>query len=197
MKPYTRRQLQIMRFVHAYMSEHGMPPTYEEIGEELGVHRVTIFQHMNALERRGALRRSPTLARSIEILDPDFMPSVGLQVLGEIAAGSPIEALEEPELVSADDVLPTDGDHYALRVAGDSMIEDGIHDGDLVIVRRASSARNGQVVVAVLGGNEATLKRFYKEPDGRYRLQPANSRLAPIVVDDVEIRGVVVTVIRI
>ena len=196
MKPYTRRQLDILRFVGAYVQEHGMSPTLEEIGEHLGVHRVTVFQHLNALERRGAVRRSPQLARSIEVLDPDFMPSAGVRILGRIAAGSPIEALEDPELVEADDVLPTDGDHYALRVSGDSMIEDGIHDGDLVVVRRTSSARNGQVVVAVVEGNEATLKRLYKEDDGRYRLQPANARLEPIYAREVEVRGVVVTVIR-
>lgn len=196
MKPYTRRQLDILRFLGGYIEEHGMSPTLEEIGEHLGVHRVTVFQHMNALERRGAVRRSPQLARSIEVLDPDFLPSAGVRVLGTIAAGTPIEALEEPELIEADDVLPTDGDHYALRVQGDSMIEDGIHDGDLVVVRRTSSARNGQVVVAIVEGEEATLKRLYREPDGRYRLQPANARLRPIVVDDVEVRGVVVTVIR-
>jgi repressor LexA len=195
-KPYTRRQLDILRFVGSYVQEHGMSPTLEEIGEHLGVHRVTVFQHLNALERRGAVRRSRQLARSIEVLDPDFLPSAGVQVLGTIAAGTPIEALEEPELIEADDVLPTDGDHYALRVQGDSMIEDGIHDGDLVVVRKTSSARNGQVVVAIVEGEEATLKRLYREPDGRWRLQPANARLRPLVVDDVEVRGVVVTVIR-
>ena len=196
MKPYTRRQLDILRFLGSYVKEHGMSPTLEEIGEHLGVHRVTIFQHLNALERRGAVRRSPQLARSIEVLDPDFLASAGVRVLGTIAAGAPIEALEEPELIEVDDVLPTDGEHYALRVQGDSMIEDGIHDGDLVVVRKTSSARNGQVVVAIVAGEEATLKRLYREADGRYRLQPANSRLRPLIVDDVEVRGVVVTVIR-
>jgi len=196
MRAYTRRQLDIMHFLSDYIRENGLSPTLEEIGEHMGVHRVTIFQHLNALERRGALRRSPQLARSIEVLDPDFVPSAGVQILGTIAAGSPIEVLEVPELIEADDVLPTDGDHYALRVSGDSMIEDGIHDGDLVVIHRTSSARDGQVVVAVVEGNEATLKRLYREPDGRYRLQPANARLKPIFADTVEVRGVVVTVIR-
>ncbi len=196
MRTYTRRQLDILRFLGSYIQEHGMSPTLEEVGEHLGVHRVTIFQHLNALERRGAVRRSPQLARSIQVLDPDFLPSCGVQVLGTIAAGTPIEVLEEPELIEADDVLPTDGDHYALRVKGDSMIDDGIHDGDLVVVRRSSSARNGQVVVAIVAGEEATLKRLYREPDGRFRLQPANARLRPLIVDDVEVRGIVVTVIR-
>jgi len=195
-RAYTRRQLDILHFLSGYIRENGLSPTLEEIGDHLGVHRVTVFQHLNALERRGAVRRSPQLARSIEILDPDFMPSAGVRILGRIAAGAPIEALEDPELIEADDVLPTDGDHYALRVSGDSMIEDGIHDGDLVVVRRTSSARNGQVVVAIVQGNEATLKRLFKEPDGSYRLQPANARLQPIFADEVEVRGIVVTVIR-
>jgi repressor LexA len=185
-----------MRFLSEYVRENGLSPTLEEIGEHMGVHRVTVFQHLNALERRGALRRQPQLARSIEVLDPDFMPSAGVRILGRIAAGAPIEALEDPELVEADDVLPTDGEHYALRVSGDSMIDDGIHDGDLVVVRRTTSARDGQVVVAIVEGNEATLKRLYKEAGGGYRLQPANARLKPIFADAVEVRGVVVTVIR-
>ena len=196
MKPYTPQQLRILRYVGEYIQQNGLAPTLQEIGDHLGVHRVTVFQHLNSLERRGAIRRSPLLARSIEVLDPDFLPSAGVRILGTIAAGAPIEALEEPELVQADDVLPTDGDHYALRVQGDSMIEDGIHQGDLVVVRKTSSARNGQVVVAILDGEQATLKRIYREPDGRFRLQPANARLQPIFVDDLEIRGVVVTVIR-
>ncbi len=198
MRSYTARQLDILRFVSAYQQAHGMSPTFEEIGEHLGVHRVTVFQHLNALERRGAVRRSPQLARSLEILDPDFLPQRGVPLLGSIAAGSPIEAIETPELVSADDILPTDGDHYALSVRGDSMIDDGIHDGDLVVVRRTSQARDGQVVVAVVEGNHATLKRLYREKDGRVRLQPANAALDPLYVaaGDLEIRGVAVTVIR-
>ncbi len=196
MKPYTRRQREILCFIRDYLSERGLSPTLEEIGTEFGVHRVTIFQHVNALERRGALRREPHLSRSIEILDPDFLPTRGLPILGNIAAGAPIEAIEAPESLEASDVLPDDGEHYALRVRGDSMIEDAICDGDMVVVRRATSARNGQVVVAVLPDNEATLKRFYREADGRVRLQPANASMDPIFVDDVEIRGVVSAVIR-
>lgn len=196
MRPYTKRQRAILTFVAAYQAEHGVSPTMEEIAGEFGVHRVTIFQHLNALERRGAVRRSPQLARAVEILDPEFLPRPSLAVLGSIAAGAPIEALETPEPVDSESILPTDGEHYALRVEGDSMIEDGIHDGDLVIVRRTNRARNGQVVVAVLDDNEVTLKRYYREPDGRIRLQPANARLAPILVDQTEIRGVVTSVIR-
>lgn len=196
MKSYTKRQREILIFVGGYMREHGVAPTLEEIGQEFGLHRVTVFQHMRSLEARGAVRRSPLLARAIEILDPDYQPHHGLKILGTIAAGSPIEALEDPEELEPSHILPTDGDHYVLRVRGDSMIDDGIHDGDLVVVRRGNQARDGQVVVAVLPDNEATLKRFFREKGGRVRLVPANPRLKPMVVNHVEIRGTVTSVVR-
>jgi repressor LexA len=197
MKSYTPRQRSILQFIADYQKKHGVSPTLEEIGAEFGVHRVTIFQHVNALVHRGAIRRTAQLARSIEILDPDFQPNPGVPVLGSIAAGRPIEAIElADERVEPADFLPPDGEHFALRVKGDSMIEDAICDGDLVVVRRTSQARNGQVVVAILEGEEATLKRFHRLPDGRIRLQPANRTMKPIVVDRAEIRGVVTSVIR-
>jgi repressor LexA len=197
MRSYTPKQRAILQFIADYQRRHGVSPTLEEIGEEFGVHRVTIFQHVNALENRGAIRRTAQLARSIEVLDPDFQATLGIPVLGTIAAGRPIEAVELPdEHLTAADVLPLGADHYALRVKGDSMIEDAICDGDLVIVRRTSTPRNGEVVVAILPDEEATLKRFHRQPDGRIRLEPANRTMSPIVVDAAEVRGVVVTVIR-
>ena len=204
MRTYTPRQRTILKFIADYQKRHGVSPTLEEIGDEFGVHRVTIFQHVNALESRGAIRRTAQLARSIEIIDPDFQPNPGVPVLGAIAAGRPIEAIElADERVEAADFLPHDGDHFALRVKGDSMIEDAICDGDLVVVKRTNQARNGQVVVAVLPGEiggeaaeEATLKRFHRLPDGRIRLSPANRTMKPIVVEKAEIRGVVTSVIR-
>lgn len=197
MRGYTARQRDILAFIAGHQREHGVSPTLEEIGNAFGVHRVTIFQHVNALEKRGALRRQAQLARSIEILDPDFQPSSGVPVLGTIAAGRPIEAVEvAEERLEPTEILPPGGEHYALRVRGDSMIEDAICDGDFVIVRRTSDARNGDVVVAILEGEETTLKRFHRQPDGRVRLEPANRTMAPIVLDRVEIRGVVTGVIR-
>jgi repressor LexA len=196
-KSYTPKQRAILQFIADYQKRTGVSPTLEEIGEEFGVHRVTIFQHVNALEHRGAIRRRPQLARSIEILDPDFQARPGLPVLGSIAAGRPIEAVElAEERLEPQDLLPSDGEHYALRVKGDSMIDDAICDGDLVIVRRTSQARNGQTVVAILEGEETTLKRFQRQADGRIRLEPANRTMKPLVVDRVEIRGVVVGVLR-
>ena len=197
MKSYTPRQRSILQFIADYQKKHGVSPTLEEIGEEFGVHRVTIFQHVNALEHRGAIRRTAQLARSIEVLDPDFQANPGVPVLGSIAAGRPIEAIElADERLEPSDFLPPDGDHFALRVRGESMIEDAICDGDLVVVRRTSQARNGQVVVAILENEETTLKRFHRQSDGRIRLEPANRAMKPIVVDQAEIRGVVVSVIR-
>lgn len=196
MKGYTKKQRAILEFIAAYQAEHGVSPTLEEIGDEFGVHRVTIFQHVAALERRGALRRTTQMARGIEILDPEFLPQHPVQVVGSIAAGRPIEAIETPERLDVEEFVPQDGEHYALRVRGDSMVDDGIRDGDLVVCRKASGARNGQVVVAIVGDGEATLKRFYRTADGRVRLEPANARLRPVVVDRCEIRGVVVSVIR-
>src|SRR6185295_18352681 len=112
-------------------------------------------QHVNALENRGAIRRRPQLARSIEIVDPDFQPNPGVPLLGAIAAGSPIEAIElADERIEASDFLPQGGDHFALRVKGDSMIEDAICDGDVVVCRRTSQAKNGQIVVAIVEGEE-------------------------------------------
>lgn len=196
MKTYTKKQRAILEFIVKYQGEHGVSPTLEEIGDEFGVHRVTIFQHVSALERRGALRRGAQLARGIEVVDPEFLPEPPVQILGAIAAGRPIEAVETPEALDMQDYVPKDGQHYALRVQGDSMIDDGIHDGDIVVCRRTSHARNGQVVVAILGDEAATLKRMYRLPDGRIRLEPANSRLRPVTVDQCEVRGVVVSVIR-
>jgi repressor LexA len=193
---YTRRQKQVMEFLAAYQRENeGMSPTLEEIGEHLGITRVTAFQHVRALERKGAVRHEALLARSIEILDPDFLAAPGVPLLGAIAAGGPIEALETPEEIVLEDLLPTGSGLYVLRVQGESMIEEGIRDGDYVIVERRQTARDGETVVAIVGDNEATLKRLYREKGG-FRLQPANPTMEPIFVTEVEIRGVVRGVLR-
>ncbi len=195
---YTRKQRDLLVFVADYQSRHGVSPTLEEIGEHFGISRVTAFQHLQALERRGAISRRPREARALEILDPEFLPPRGLPLLGTIAAGSPIEAIEAPEPFSAEDFFPTQGDYYLLRVRGDSMIEDHIEDGDLVLVERRADARDGDTVVAILegeAGEEATLKRFYREPGG-FRLEPRNSRLRPIRTRAVEVRGIVRGVMR-
>jgi repressor LexA len=151
---YTPKQLEIMRFIRAYRREHDTSPTLEEIGHSLGVHRVTVHQHVAALVKKGALRKLAQRSRSIEILDREYLPKPTMKVLGRIAAGRPIEAVENPEPYTIEDLLPiAPGDNvYLLRVVGDSMIEDHITDGDLVLVERANTARDGEIVVAVVDG---------------------------------------------
>lgn len=193
----TRRQHQILEFLRAYTDEHGLAPTLEEIAEHFGVNKVTIFGHIGELERKGVIERAGKgLSRSLRLIEDDGPTAAPrIAVLGRIAAGSPIEAVETPETFDLGDLVPRDRDVYALRVQGDSMIDDAIRDGDIVLIERRETARNGETVVAVLEDEEVTLKRFYKEA-GRIRLQPANATMGPIYVDDVAIRGVVIGVLR-
>ncbi|MEM7311037.1 MAG: transcriptional repressor LexA [Planctomycetota bacterium] len=200
--PLTRRQREILDFFQAYTAETGISPTYEEVARHFGINKVTIFGHVRELERKGVLKRAKKgISRGLQLVqETSSQKTAGatpsLNVLGTIAAGAPIETLEEPETLDLAELAPPGKDVYVLRVEGDSMIEDAIRDGDLVVVEKRSDALQGQIVVAVLPDEEATLKRYYKEPDGRVRLQPANAAMQPIFVDDVEIRGVVLGVIR-
>lgn len=212
---YTDRQLAIMEFLQQYRREHRKSPTMEEMAVHFNVGRVTIHEHIRNLESKGAIRSTPHLARSIEIIDPQFLDTPAAQqpgydagdrlrvpLLGNIAAGEKIEVIENSEQLDLADLLPMGKDHYALRVQGTSMIDEGIHDGDLVIVERRDHADDGELVVAILEGEieeTTTLKKMYRENrDGQdvIRLQPANETLEPIFVDQVEIRGVVVGVVR-
>jgi repressor LexA len=199
--PLTKRQREIVDFFQQYVHAHAISPTLEEIAQAMGVNKVTIFGHIAELERKGVLRktargisRALKLAPSMKTPAPAPRPS-SIHVLGTIAAGRPIEALEVPEELDLADLAPKDREVYALRVRGDSMIEDAICSGDLVLVERRNHAHNGEIVVAVLPGEEATLKRYYRE-GSQIRLQPSNAAMAPILVPDVEIRGVVLGVIR-
>lgn len=198
----TRRQHQILDFLKEYTRETGMAPTLEEIAANFGVNKVTIFGHIGELERKGVIERAGKgLSRSLRVVEEQDGPRRGaaVSILGSIAAGSPIQAIEEPEELDLADMVPEGRDVYALRVKGESMIEDAIRDGDIVLVERRESARNGETVVAVLDDEEVTLKRFYKEA-GRIRLQPANASMGPIYIDpstsDLQIRGVVIGVLR-
>jgi repressor LexA len=204
----TERQRQIWNYLVDYVDRHGYPPTVREIGAEVGLASPsTVHAHLANLERAGLLRRDPTKPRALELLGRDRSESapaeapasegLSLPLVGEIAAGSPLLAEQNIEDYLT---LPrsTRGD-FLLRVKGDSMIEAGILDGDLVIVRRAQEARNGEIVVALVGtdeaADEATVKTFYAER-GRIRLQPENASLAPIYADHVEVLGRVVGVFR-
>jgi repressor LexA len=201
--PLTRRQRAILEFIRAYCAEHRISPTLEEIARNFDVSKVTIFGHVAELERKGALRRAAKgISRGLQVVEeepaaqPGAAPAGCLHILGTIAAGAPIETLEEPEQFPFEELAPAGKDVYVLRVQGDSMIEDAICDGDMVLVERRSDPRNGQTVVAVLPDEEATLKRYYREPDGRIRLQPANAAMEAIVLPEVEIRGIVIGVVR-
>lgn len=201
--PLTRRQRQILDFFQEYTEQNGISPTLEEVARHFGVNKVTIFGHVSELERKGVLTRAAKgVSRGLQIVAPEgeeaaptASPSASVSILGRIAAGAPIEALEAPEELELAELLPTDREVFGLTVQGQSMIEDGIHDGDLVLVERRSSADDGQVVVAILPGEEATLKRLYREPGG-FRLEPANAAMEPIHTPEVEVRGVVIGVVR-
>ena len=197
--PLTRRQRDILQFFRDYTENNEISPTLEEIAQHFGLNKVTIFGHVAELERKGVLVRSRKgVSRGLQLAETSSPQRSGVPVLGNIAAGVPIETLEHPDTLEVEEILPSGDDVYALRVQGNSMIEDAICDGDLVLVERRSDARDGEIVVAVLPGEtgeEATLKRLYREGKG-YRLQPANREMEPFHVAEVEVRGVVIGVLR-
>jgi repressor LexA len=196
----TPRQLEILRFIRDFRASNGYSPTMQEIGDQVGLTKVTVFEHVGALERKGLLHRGAKhKARSLQLCEgfafPDEESPTRFRLLGRIAAGAPIEAVEDPEIVDVEELFASSGDTFALEVTGESMIDEQIRSGDYVICRRANTARNGETVVALLEDGEATLKKFYREKN-RIRLQPANPAFEPIYARDVEVRGVVIGVIR-
>jgi len=192
----TPRQHQIVEFIRDYVAENAYAPTMQEIADHLGVSRPTVFEHIEALEARGALSRQALLSRAIELAPelsgrPTVLPLVGL-----IAAGSPIEAVEDTEVLDLEQLFQgRAGETFVLQVRGNSMIDEQIRDGDYVIVEKRSHARNGETVVALLEGGDATLKKFYRER-GRIRLQPANETMKPLYVKNCQIQGIVIGVLR-
>lgn len=207
----TTRQQEIWQFLSEYVDAHGYPPTVREIGDAVGLASPsTVHAHLANLERAGLLRRDPTKPRAIELVgrkrvEPPMperahSPVPTLPLVGQIAAGGPLLAEESVEdEIAVPEPLGRDAD-FLLRVKGDSMVEAGILDGDIVVVRKQSDARTGEIVVALVGddesADEATVKTFHREPDGRIRLQPENAALEPIYADHVEILGKVTGVFR-
>jgi len=199
----TEKQKAVYQFIKAYIEKREIAPSYEEIRRHFGFRSYhSVQKYLQQLERKGYIVHPGwNLKRAIRIVEHGA-PAVTLPLVGVIAAGEPIEAIEQRETIDVpESLLGRRGEHYALRVKGDSMIGDGIYDGDLVIVREQPDAQNGQVVVALLEG-EATVKRFFKKGN-RVELRPANPRLKPLVVkglpgqgDDFRIQGVVVALIR-
>jgi len=203
----TGRQQEIWTFLTGYVDEHGYPPTVREIGEAVGLASPsTVHAHLANLERAGLIKRDPTKPRALELRrDPRPEPQQAddvhrLPLIGEIAAGGPLLAEQNvEEYIAVPEPLARGGEEFLLRVKGDSMINAGILEGDLVVVRREQTARDGEIVVALAGADEladeATVKRFFRE-DGRIRLQPENDALAPIYADHVQILGRVTGVFR-
>jgi repressor LexA len=201
MVPLTKRQREILDYLTGYIGDHGFAPSFEEIAAAMKYTSLaTVHEHLTNLERKGVIRRSYNESRSIEVLSRARTPGVSeVPLLGTVAAGEPIEAVEEHEAISLpEEMLPATGPNYVLRVRGDSMIDEQIRDGDFVVVHGRSTARNGETVIALLQGTHATVKKYYREKSGWVRLQPANPALEPIYAheDDVTIQGVVVGVIR-
>lgn len=191
----TNRQHLIYEFIKDRILNRGYGPTVREIGSHFGIRSPNgVMCHLKALEKKGLITREQNMSRAIQLTEKIHRGRTSLPLAGQIAAGAPVLAVEQLEEVEFGDLFE-DQDHFCLRVRGDSMIEDHIADGDYAIIRRQSTARDGEIVAALVGGEEATLKRFYRE-NGRYRLEPANASMRPILSDHVEILGVLASVIR-
>jgi repressor LexA len=207
----TRRQKQVYDFLAHFVEEHGYSPSFEEIGDGLGLSSLaTVHKHVSNLEQKGLLKRDYNRSRSIDLLKPrgrmkrSFAGAAAaiaangltLPLLGRIAAGRPLEAMENPETISLADFTRSK-DVYVLQVTGESMQDEHIVNGDYVLVEKTNTARDGEIVVALVNGSDATLKRMFREGD-KIRLQPSNAAMAPIVVPaaTVQIQGRVIGVLR-
>ena len=196
MEKLTKRQEDALKYIKTYIVAHGYPPTVREIAKELGVNSpATVQAHLDCLANKGYIKKGNNKNRTIELMvENEFIPRnedvVEVPLLGKITAGNPIEAIQNPdEYFSLPAYLiPKDKEVFTLNVSGDSMINAGILDGDIVIVERRETARNGEIVVAMTEENEVTLKTFYKE-NGHIRLQPENDTMEPFIFDNVFILG--------
>jgi repressor LexA len=204
----TSRQQEILAFVNAHVDEHGYPPTVREIGSAVGLTSPsTVHAHLEKLEKAGLIRRDATKPRALEVIEGgrsrrgavvELAPPVHstiLPLVGQVAAGSPVVAEDRVEdYLTVPDQLASDAD-FVLTVKGDSMMNAGILDGDLVVVRKQADARNGEIVVALVGDEDATVKRFFREGT-RVQLQPENDALEPMYPDEVQVLGTVKAVLR-
>ena len=197
--PLTKRQRQILDYVDRFVDDNGYSPSFEEIAESFGYSSLaTVHEHLSNLEQKGYLRKNYNRSRSLEVVRAGSGLAVELPLLGSVAAGLPIEAIEQQETIAVPHDMMRSGNNYVLRVKGSSMVDEQIRDGDYIVVNSRRTAENGDMVVALVGGDSATVKKFYREPGGRIRLQPANPSMQPLVYDssEVEVQGIVVGVIR-
>ena len=196
----TRRQKEILDFVSRHIEKKGYAPTIEEIGEQFGLSSLaTVHKHLTNLQQKGLIKRLSNRSRAMELVPSEMkVHAVELPLLGRVAAGSPIEAIADRETIFVPEDMIGRKETYVLQVKGDSMIDEQIRDGDYVIVESRTTAREGEMVIALLEGEKATLKKFYHQSPGVIRLQPANSQMKPILVDadDVTIQGVVIGILR-
>ena len=202
--PLTKRQKQVLDFIARFQDENGYCPSYEEIARGLDLASLaTVHKHISALETKNYLKRGFNQSRSLE-LAPKYLqeqrrtkPQLEVPLLGRIAAGSPVESVEQRETLNFADFV-ANANTFALEVRGDSMIDDHICNGDLILLERITDVHDGDIVVALVGGSETTLKRLYREAGDHVRLQPSNSALRPIVVParDVQIQGRLIAVLR-
>ena len=196
----TRRQKEILDFLARHLERKGYAPTIEEIGEHFGLSSLaTVHKHLTNLQEKGLIKREWNRSRALELVPTEVkVQAVELPLLGRVAAGSPIEVITGTETIFVPEDMVGRKETYVLQVKGDSMIDEQIRDGDYVIVESRKTARDGEMVIALLDGEKATLKKMYREGGGKVRLQPANARLKPIFVDqdDLQVQGVVIGVLR-
>ncbi len=199
--PLTKRQKEILNHIQTFIDKNGYAPSFEEIAEAFGYSSLaTVHEHISNLERKGYIRKAYNESRSIELVERK--PAIGaveIPLLGLVPAGAPTEAIEQNETISVPyDMVRGGTNTFALKVEGQSMIEEQILDGDYVVVRAQATSRDGQTVIALLNGDSATVKKFYMEDNEKVRLQPANPDMQPIIekAENVQIQGIVVGVIR-
>ena len=194
---FTEKQLRIMEFIQQFRDERGISPTLEEIASNFGVTKITVYEHINQLERKGALKREKFRARSIELITSveERKARYSMPLMGNFREGLPIEATEEREDLNISEMLPYGRNFFALRVRGNELANDHLTDGDLIIAEKREMVDDGDVVVAVLNGGKACLKKFFRE-EGHIRLKSPNGSLESTMVPSADVRGVVVGVLR-
>lgn len=206
MSPVTlyKKQREILDYISQYIQQNGTSPTLKEIADAMNLSSLaTVHEHLQALEKKGMIRRFDGAVRGIEVVDESVsvgVSAVALPLVGYIAAGEPIDAIENPidTILVSQDLVSKVKRSYVLQVRGDSMINEGIFNGDYVVIQQQNTADNGDIVVALIDNNFATLKSFFREKDGRIRLQPANDKMDPIYVEpkNLSVQGKVTGVIR-